>query len=106
MFVVTALFEIKPGHAEAFRAGVLRNAAASLRDEPGCRRFDVCFSEDGSGCFLYELYDDRAAFDQHMRTGHFAEFDRAAGGMISGKRLETYLLIDNADAPAPSEVTR
>lgn len=98
MYVVTVLFSIKADHVAAFRDAILRNAAASLRDEPGCHRFDVCFSEDEARCFLYELYDDRAAFDAHMQTAHFKDFDRTTITMIVNKKLEAYLLIANSHA--------
>ena len=98
MYVVTVLFEMKLEHAAGFRAAIMRNAAASLHEEPGCHRFDVCFSEDGARCFLYELYDDRAAFDAHTQTAHFKEFDRTTTEMIVNKKLETYLLMPNPHA--------
>ncbi|HVF28287.1 MAG TPA: putative quinol monooxygenase [Pyrinomonadaceae bacterium] len=95
MYVVTVIFDIKLDHVGAFRAAILRNAAASLREEPGCHRFDVCFSEDEARCFLYELYDDRPAFDAHLKTVHFGEFDRTTTEMIIGKKLEIFLLAPN-----------
>ena len=95
MYVVTVLFEIVPGHAAAFRDAIFQNAAASLRDEAGCHRFDVCFSEDGRRCFLYELYTDHAAFEEHIETTHFKEFNRFTEGMTASKKLETFVLYDN-----------
>lgn len=100
MYVVAVWFEVRPEHAAAFRDAVLRNAAASLRDEPGCGRFDVCFADGGARCFLYELYDDRAAFDAHLATRHFAEFSAASEPMVTGKRLDTYELAPNPHADA------
>ncbi len=40
-FVVIVDFRLKPGSRSAFRRLVDTNATASVRDEPGCRRFDV-----------------------------------------------------------------
>ena len=100
MYVVTVLFEIIAEHAEAFREGVLQNAAASLAHEAGCHRFDACFSEDGQRCFLYELYTDRAAFDEHIESSHFMEFNATSAGMVSDKKLATYLLASNPFAGA------
>jgi (4S)-4-hydroxy-5-phosphonooxypentane-2,3-dione isomerase len=92
MLVVAVLYEIKPESREAFRDAILKNAAASLRDESECHRFDVSFSPDGLRCFLYELYTDEAAFDSHRRTEHFAEFFQVAQEAAAGKRLETYAM--------------
>ena len=45
-------------------AVVIANARASVEHEPGCSQFDVCVDpKDKSRIFLYEIYDDRAAFD-------------------------------------------
>ena len=95
MYVVTVLFEIIPEHAAGFREAIFKNAAASLRDEVGCHRFDVCFSEDGGRCFLYELYVNRAAFEEHTQTAHFKEFNRSTEGIVASKKLETFVLYDN-----------
>jgi autoinducer 2-degrading protein len=94
MFVVTVLFELVPDSAAAFRAAILENAAITLREEPGCHRFDVCFSADDSRCFLYELYTDRAAFDLHLGTPHFRDFDRVSALVVRSKRVDTYLLAE------------
>ena len=65
------------------------------RNEPGCRRFDVAFSdEDRSKVFLYELYDDRAAFEAHQRTEHFRQFDAATPAWVISKMARTFRLID------------
>lgn len=87
MYVVLVKFSVKPEFADAFRALVLLQAETSLSEERACRRFDVAFEpEDSTKCLLYELYDDRAAFESHLKTAHFAEFDAAvAGGLVSKK---------------------
>ena len=95
MFVVTVHFELIPQHAERFRESILKNAAASLQRETGCHHFDVCFSEDGQRCFLYELYTDRVAFEAHMRTTHFIEFNSVTDEIVAAKQLETFILADN-----------
>jgi len=93
MYVVAVLFEIQDGHAADFNDAILRNAAAS-RQEPGCKQFDVAFSEDGLACFLYELYDDRAAFDAHLATPHFLKFREATEPWTLNFRLETYKRVE------------
>ena len=94
MFVVTVTVEIAPEHRTAFRAAVLENAASSRR-EPGCRQFDVSFSEDGARCFLYEVYDDRDAFAAHRATPHFLEYARAVEPWVLGKKLETWTRVND-----------
>lgn len=93
MYVVTVLFEVAGEAATAFLERVRRQAADSLSREPACRRFDVCVDPAmPRRVFLYELYDDRAAFDAHLASGHFKAFDREVAAMVLAKRVETYAL--------------
>ena len=79
MYVVTVEFGA-PGHAAAFRSGVVTNARVSLDVEPGCRQFDVCNSpDDPATIFLYEVYADRAAFDAHLASAHSARSTPTSG---------------------------
>ena len=90
MFAVIVELKIKPGQSDAFMPLMRANAAASLREEPGCRQFDVCLDEDAaSRVWLYEVYDDAAAFQAHLKTAHFKEFDESTTEMISDKRVST-----------------
>ena len=88
MFAVTVLFDIHPGQMDAFLPRMIDNARTSRDTEPGCQQFDVC--REGDRIFLYEIYDDRAAFDAHLATDHFLSFDAAVADMVAEKRLETY----------------
>ena len=90
MFVVAVRFELFPEGAEAFKNAVLPNAAASEGTEPGCRQFDACFNEDGLFCFLYEVYDDEAAFEAHRNSAHFLKFKEAIEGTVKDRRFESY----------------
>lgn len=97
MLVIAVRLDVHPDSRHAFRGHILENAAQSLDREPGCKRFDVCFSDDGASCFLYEVYEDEAAFDAHRKTDHYAEFGRKTEGMITDKRVERYLLAVSGD---------
>ena len=64
MYIVAVEFVIHPEHIESFRKEMLLQAANSLAREAACQQFDVNFDpNDAARCFLYEKYDDRAAFD-------------------------------------------
>jgi (4S)-4-hydroxy-5-phosphonooxypentane-2,3-dione isomerase len=98
MLVVIVDFVIKPEFVEAFRAEMVRNARASREREPGCRRFDVAYSEkDPTLVFLYELYDDAAAFAAHQREPHFKEFDAKTAPWVASKAARTFALADSGD---------
>lgn len=91
MYAVTVLFEIKPGQMETFLPLMIENAETSLKEEPGCRQFDVCTDPNRPGeVFLYELYSDEAAFKTHLETKHFKTFDVTSLPMITHKTVKTY----------------
>lgn len=91
MLVVTVEFLVRPERASAFRAAVMQQAANTLREEPACRRFDVCIdTANQSAVFLYEIYDDREAFDAHLGADYFRDFDRTTRGWLEQKTVRTW----------------
>ena len=91
MFVVTVDFTLDPAQRDAFLPLMLENAARSREDEPGCRQFDVCIDPARPDrVFLYELYDDAAAFDAHLAAPHVRAFAAATATMITARVLERW----------------
>ncbi|MDH3375586.1 MAG: antibiotic biosynthesis monooxygenase [Gammaproteobacteria bacterium] len=74
-FVLVARYEVKDGSPEEVVDAALIESEAALRDEQGCRAFDIMASsgDDSEGLF-YEMYDDEAAFEEHRETPHFSAF--------------------------------
>lgn len=92
MYVVTVEFTIHPERMQAFMPLMVDNARASRSREPGCRQFDVCLDPAAPNIvFLYEAYDDRAAFEVHLATAHFKRFDAAVRDMVAAKVVRTYI---------------
>ncbi|MBH69552.1 MAG: antibiotic biosynthesis monooxygenase [Rhodospirillaceae bacterium] len=97
MFVITVNFLVKKQAVDKFKPLMMENAQASLAKESGCRQFDVCFDpEDDRKCFLYEVYDDREAFDAHLLTTHFKRFDDAVAPMLEAKEVKVLKLVQGA----------
>lgn len=71
MFAIFASIRIKPDQHDSFLSTIKDTAACSVRDEPGCLRFDV-FHDNGdkNRYLLYEVYTDEAAFEDHLKTPH------------------------------------
>ena len=97
MFSLMVQLEVRPELREEFLAGIAANAEASVRDEPGCLRFDVCsVAADENRFVLYELYVDADAFSAHKVAPHFAEWralaDRAVAHQVNtaGELLATH----------------
>jgi quinol monooxygenase YgiN len=100
-FVVLVDFRLKSGAQDRFRPLVDANAVASVRDEPGCRRFDVLQPRgEPDRVLLYEIYDDEAAFDAHCRSPHFEDFDRASGALVTEKSVIRCDLVGEGTAAA------
>jgi quinol monooxygenase YgiN len=91
MFSLMVQMEVRPGLRERFLAGMAANAEASVRDEPGCLRFDVCsVQEDENRFVLYELYTDADAFAAHKASPHFAEWRQIAEQvLVPGAQVNT-----------------
>lgn len=90
MFAVTVTFTLKPGTRDTFLPLMVKNASTSLLDEPGCQQFDVCLGDDPKTVFLYEIYDDSAAFSAHLESPHFKSFDAAVADMIAAKVVNQF----------------
>lgn len=96
MHVVTVTFVVAPEHLEDFMALMIDNAKRSLSVEPGCQRFDVCkHPERTNEVFLYEIYEDAAAFDAHKKMPHYLEFSESVEPMVTSKSVQTYSLIES-----------
>jgi (4S)-4-hydroxy-5-phosphonooxypentane-2,3-dione isomerase len=86
MFSLTVQMEVRRGRREEFLAGMAANAEASVRDEPGCLRFDVCSVDgDATRFVLYELYADADAFAAHKASPHFALWRAVADKIVVGQ---------------------
>jgi autoinducer 2-degrading protein len=87
-FAIIVDFRLRAGAHAAFRRLVDDNARASVRDEPGCRRFDVLDAlGEADRVLLYEIYDDEAAFAHHCTTPHFKSFDADSAALVEAKSV-------------------
>ena len=88
MYVVLVEFTTRAQHFENFLQRVQQQAKDSLDLEPDCHLFDVCTSaERDSYVLLYEVYTDRAAFDAHLASAHFHDFDETVRDWVSDKKV-------------------
>jgi quinol monooxygenase YgiN len=86
MLSLVVQMTVRPGRREEFLAGMAANAEASVRDEPGCLRFDVCSVDGDENRFLlYELYTDADAFAAHKTAPHFAQWRTVAEQVLESQ---------------------
>jgi len=101
MFVNAVDLDIVPAERENFLAAIKENGAAAAK-EPGCRRFDILnLSSDPNHFFLYEVYDNEAAYKAHRETEHFKKFAAtAAAAKMVAKREARQMSVVAANAMA------
>lgn len=88
MYLVFVDLQIKTGCTQEFLQAVQQNAAASLRAEPGCLQFDICtVADDVQRVLLYERYADEDAFQAHLASSHFVQFDRTTTPLVQSKAV-------------------
>ena len=91
MFAVTVTFVIKRENLDEFMAAMTTQAHNSLTREAGCLQFDVCRDFDKpERVFLYEIYTDRSAFDAHLKSAHFLDFDKTVSPWTESKIAEQW----------------
>ncbi len=91
MFAVVVTLTLNPESTEPFLALIRENAACSLDREKGCKQFDIATDPARpQDVLLYEIYTDADAFDAHLQTPHFLQFDAATADMVVSKGVRTY----------------
>ena len=88
MLAVCVDFEIDPASLDAFLTIMKKNASDSLANEVGCHQFDIAQDQQNpTKIFLYEFYDDAAAFELHKKASYYLKFNDAISGMDSKKLI-------------------
>ncbi|MBI2562107.1 MAG: antibiotic biosynthesis monooxygenase [candidate division NC10 bacterium] len=91
MYVIVAEFKIRPEAIGRFGPLIDRQAKESVELEPACHQFDVCQSEgDPAHFLLYEIYDDKAAFERHRGLPHTAKFLEDVTPMIVDRTIRGF----------------
>ena len=84
MYVLIVSARVKPEQRGRFLEAIEENAVTSVRDEPGCLRFDVVRDRDDPDHYLfYEVYRDEEAFRAHRASDRFARWREAADTVLS-----------------------
>jgi (4S)-4-hydroxy-5-phosphonooxypentane-2,3-dione isomerase len=74
---------IVPAERENYLAAITENGMAAAK-EPGCRRFDILtLAGDPNHFFLYEVYENEAAFQSHRASDHFKKYAATTAKMVA-----------------------
>jgi autoinducer 2-degrading protein len=97
VYVLWVTLQVQPEHRQEFLDAITANAAASVRDEPGCLGFDVIEldtdkDEVENRFAFYETYIDRKAFEiGHKQAPHFLTWRQvAAKVLVPGSQVNTF----------------
>jgi len=91
MYVITVDFRIREGREASFLAAMRDQAENSLVREDACLLFDVCTAPDDKGhVFLYEVYENEAAFKAHLETAHFLDFNTKTADWVEAKTVAAW----------------
>jgi autoinducer 2-degrading protein len=84
MFALVVSLKVKPDLRDTFLAAAEDDSICSVRDEPGCLRFDVLQDNtDPNHFYYYEVYQDEAAFQAHGQAPHYARWRAAAAEVLA-----------------------
>ncbi len=91
MYVVIVKFTTHTEHFDSFVTRVRQQAEDSLTLEVDCHLFDVCVSpEPVNLVLLYEVYTDKNAFDVHLESAHFHDFNATVQDWVSDKKVASF----------------
>jgi (4S)-4-hydroxy-5-phosphonooxypentane-2,3-dione isomerase len=85
MLALIVSLKVKPDQQDRFLAAAEDDSICSVRDEPGCLRFDVLQDQsDQNHFFFHEVYRDEEALSAHQQTPHFRRWREAAAQVLDG----------------------
>tara|TARA_A100001011_G_C13770006_1_gene618790 strand:+ start:268 stop:558 length:291 start_codon:yes stop_codon:yes gene_type:complete len=91
MYVITVEFIIKADHIANFKKRMLQQAYDSLQKEKDCYYFDVCLDKNNmSKVFLYEIYKDEDAFNVHLTSSHYINFNKEVSPWVLEKNINKF----------------
>ena len=75
MISIFVTIQIRDGFSDQFKEASFGDSQGSVRDEPGCFRFDILQnSEDPNRFHLYEVYEDELALEAHREAPHYKKW--------------------------------
>ena len=90
MFALWVSVKVKPEKRQQFLEVIEDDSICSVRDEPGCVRFDVLQDQnDPDRYYFYEVYHDADAFEAHTKTPHLARWRAAAAECLTEPSVAT-----------------
>jgi len=94
--ILSVTFIIHEKRVADFEKAILINAQASLNNELGCNRFDVCKDENNPAVFyLYEIYHSKEAIDAHRASPHYLVMKETVKDWVISCEVKQLTLINS-----------
>lgn len=95
MMVRISEIEIVPDYLEEYNSILKEEAAISVKIEPGIIAiFPMYQRENPTQIRIVEIYADKEAYEQHLKTSHFQKYKTTTLKMIKSLRLVDMESID------------
>ena len=84
LYINAVDIDVVPGQIDNYLAALKENGAAAVKQESGCREFNITVSQkDPNHVFIFEVYDNAAALDAHRQTDHFKKYAAVTKDMVA-----------------------
>lgn len=101
MIVRLSEIEIDPVYLDEYKAILKEESAASVKLEPGVIAiFPMYQKENPTSVRILEMYADKTAYEQHVKTPHFQKYKISTLKMVKSLKLVDMESIDAATMPA------
>jgi (4S)-4-hydroxy-5-phosphonooxypentane-2,3-dione isomerase len=87
VYINAADLLIVPSEMAKFIEAIKENGANAVK-EPGCREFNISvLANRPNHVFLYEVFDNEAAFNAYRATEYFKKYQAATASMVADRNL-------------------
>jgi autoinducer 2-degrading protein len=88
LYVNAVDIDVVPGKIENYLAAIKEVGAASIKSESGCSEFDITVSQkDPNHLFIFEVYENAAAFDAHLKSDHYKKYAATAKDVVAKREV-------------------
>ena len=88
LYINAVDIDVVPGQLENYLAAIKEVGAAAIKTEPGCSEFDVTVSQkDPNHLFIFEVYNNAAAFEAHLKSDHYKKYAAAAKDIVAKREV-------------------
>jgi autoinducer 2-degrading protein len=90
LYVNAVDIDVVPGKIEDYLTAIKEVGAASIKSEPGCSEFDITVSQkDPNHLFIFEVYENAAAFDAHLKSDHYKKYAATAKDVVAKREVHS-----------------